>query len=365
MSTIAVNQITDTSGLLAPTFPPGSAQLNPMAGRDDEIINGDFGVWQRGTSFATSVYGADRWVNGFLGGAVTQSRQAFALGDTLGVNNPIYYLRQAVSGQTLTSQYAVTEQRIEGVRTYAGQTITILGWARRSSGAGNITVECAQSFGSGGVPTPSIPVQGISPTTISLTGSWAPFAAVITVPSITGKTLGTDGKDHLAIRFWSSAGSDYNTITNSIGNQTIGVDLWGIHVRYGTWTSAATADYRPRDPGTELTLCYRYYQVINLARMNGTTYIPNGDTRARFDYLMPMRVPPLLSQSGTMNVIASGATADIINIGLGAITLGSGGVGGGTIISIANYAAFSAAGGVMTWGDNGGGAFTVYAEAEI
>ena len=37
MSTIAVNQITDTSGLSAPMFPPGSAQLNPMAGREDKI----------------------------------------------------------------------------------------------------------------------------------------------------------------------------------------------------------------------------------------------------------------------------------------------------------------------------------------
>ena len=267
MSTIAVNQITDSSGLSAPVFPPGSAQLNPMAGREDEIINGDFSVWQRGTTFSTAVYGADRWLNSFIGGTVTQSRQSFALGDNLGTLglNPTFFLRQTVSGQTLTSHFATILQRIESVRSYAGQTITVLGWARRSSGStGNIVAEGLQNFGSGS----AFPEVYFSPTTISLTTSWAPFAVVLNVPSIVGKTLGT-ANDHFGIQFFASAGADYAARANALGLQAIGVDLWGIHIRYGTWTAAATTDYRQRDPGTELLLCQRYYETGDIGTDGG------------------------------------------------------------------------------------------------
>lgn len=231
--------------------------LSPLRGIENRVINGAFDFWQRGTSFTALGYGADRWVNDLVGGTVTMSRQSFTLGDTLGNNSPTYFLRQSVSGQSLASHYAFTGQKVEGVRSYAGQTVTVLGWARRSSGTGNMAVECYQWFGTGG--SPSALVQGISPTTVTLTGSWAPFAAVITVPSISGKTLGTDGMDHLGLRIWTSAGSDFNARTNSLGLQTIGVDLWGIHIKVGTHTVDATSLYRQPELGPELARCQRYF----------------------------------------------------------------------------------------------------------
>ena len=238
-----------------------AAQLNSSSedvNSENRIINGDFGVWQRATSGTANGYtAADRWGNVFVGGTVTQARQAFALGDALGLTQPIYSLRQTVSGQTLSTQYANTVQRIEGVRSYAGQTITVLGWVKVTSGTANMAVEAVQNFGTGG--SPSANVNGISPTTVALTTSWAPFAVVMAIPSVSGKTLGSGNNDYLALNFWTSAGSDYNARTNSLGLQTIGVDLWGIHIRVGTWTAADAALYRPRDPGTEFSLCQRYY----------------------------------------------------------------------------------------------------------
>lgn len=237
---------------------------------ENRIINGDFGIWQRATSSTSAGYvAADRWVNSLSGGTVTQSRQSFALGDALGATQPAFYLRQTVSGQTLASQFAQTVQRIENVRSYAGQTVTVLGWTRRSSGTGNMAIDATQSFGTGG--SPSALVSGISPTSITLTGSWAPFAAVLTFPSISGKTLGTNSDDSAVINFWASAGSDFNARTNSLGLQTIGVDLWGVHIRVGTWAATDAALYRPRDIGTELTLCQRYYEVFSAtAGINGS-----------------------------------------------------------------------------------------------
>jgi len=267
MSQLRTNAILDASGGTTATvngIPLRPGVLDP----ENRIINGAFDFWQRGTSFTASAYGADRWLNGVSGGTVTMSRQAFSVGDTLGNNNPTYFARQTVSGQTLTSNLALIQQRFEGVRTYAGQTITVLGWAKRSSGSGNMAVEMAQTFGTGGSPSADVTGTG---QTVTLTGSWAPFAVTFSVPSITGKTLGTNGNDYSNINFWTSAGSDYNARTNSLGLQTIGVDLWGIHIKQGTHTTSAVDLYRQPELGPELARCQRYYE-----RFGPNTYIGIG-----------------------------------------------------------------------------------------
>ena len=285
-------------------------QLNNSAedvNSENRIINGDMGVWQRGTSGATSGYvAADRWLNAFIGGTGTQSRQGFALGDSLGATQPTYFLRQTVSGQTLAAHYAQTVQRIEGVRSYAGQTITVMGWAKVASGTANMAVEGAQEFGTGG--SPSATVTSINPTTVSLGAAWAPFAVVMNIPSITGKTLGANGNDRLALAFWTSAGSDWNARTNSLGLQTIGVDLWGIHIRVGTWTAADAALYRPRDPGTELALCQRYFFGPYTLDMLGRGYDAAEGLRINLLWPTAMRATPsftLSTNTGGVVVVAT------------------------------------------------------------
>lgn len=259
MSTLRTNAILDASGGTTATvngIPLRPGVLDP----ENRIINGAFDFWQRGTSTTATAYAADRWINVGVNGTVTQSRQSFTLGDTLGNNSPTFFLRQTVSGQSGTNSLALTAQRVESVRSYAGQTITVLGWARRSSGSGNMVVEGTQNFGTGG--SPSADVTGISPTTVTLTSSWTPFAATLTVPSISGKTLGTSGSDQFAVVFWTSAGSDFNSRANSLGIQTIGVDLWGIHIKQGTHTTSAVYLYRQPELGPELARCQRYCVVM-------------------------------------------------------------------------------------------------------
>jgi hypothetical protein len=259
MSTLNVNTIRNEAGTGAPDFPNGVSipATNALPDPDNRIINGAFDFWQRGTSSTSGGYAtADRWRSDVVGGTVTTSRQSFAVGDTLGFNSPTFFARQAVSGQSLSSHAGLIQQRIEGVRSYAGETITILGWARRSSGTGNVALEVDQFFGSGGSPSAGVTGTG---QTITLTGSWAAFAVTVAVPSITGKTLGTNGDDFLSVNFWTSAGSNFNARTNSLGLQTIGVDLWGIHIKRGTHTAAATEFYKAPELGPELARCQRYF----------------------------------------------------------------------------------------------------------
>jgi hypothetical protein len=135
----------------------------------------------------------------------------------------------------------------------------------------------------------------------------------------------------------------------------------GVQLEQGT--QATSFDYRPI--GTEFLLCQRYFQIMDLRRATGVTYTPNGDTRANFIYPVPPRSTPTLTQSGTMNVISFGSNGSVINVDLGAINLSSNLARSFSIGGIANFAAFSGAGETMSWGDNGGGAFTVFVDAEL
>ena len=231
--------------------------LNSNFYAGNKIINGSFLVWQRGISSTSAGYvAADRWRSEFVGGTVTQSRQLFGLDVTLGVNTPPFYLSYAVTGQTLTTHYAALQQRIEDVRSYAGQTITILGWAARTSGSGNMSVEVEQNFGSGGSPSAFVStVAG----TVTLSPIITPFAITVDVPNIVGKTFGSDGNSSLRINFWISAGSTLDARSNSLGLQTMTLGLWGIHIVTGAVPASVTEQYIAPTAEEELQKCRRYY----------------------------------------------------------------------------------------------------------
>jgi hypothetical protein len=286
MSTLRANAILDAAGGNTATIngiPLRQGVLDP----ENLIINGAFDFWQRGTLKTSPGYLADRWTNDLNGGTVIQSQQSFAVGDVLGSNNPRFYINQNVSGQTLSSHFANFSQRIEGVRSYAGQTITVLGWARRGGGSGNMAVEADQNFGTGG--SPSATVNAISPTTVTLTESFAPFAAVMNIPSIAGKTIGTNSNDSLDLNFWLSAGSDFNGRTNSLGLQAILVHLWGIHIKLGTHTTDAVNLYKEPELSPEFARCQRYYELV------GITATTTGQYNNSLSYAVTKRAKPTLS----------------------------------------------------------------------
>jgi hypothetical protein len=296
MSTLKVDNIIDSEG--GNTTSINGISLNSgMLNSDNRIINGTFDIWQRGTTFTTAGYSADRWSNSFSGGTVTTSRLSFEnSGTVLGTNCPSFYLRQSVSGQTTSAQYAAVVQLIEGARSYAGQTITVLGWARRASGSGNMAIEAVQNFGTGGSPSAQVYIPG---QTIPLTDSFAPFAITMQIPSFTGKSLGSAGNDNLQFTFWTSAGSDYNVRSNSLGLQTIAVDLWGIHIRIGAHTTSAVNLYRAPTAADEFIRCLRYYWFTS------GIYFPS-TTAQRVSFPVSMRTAtPIVTWSGTGGTISN------------------------------------------------------------
>jgi hypothetical protein len=264
------------------------ANLNggPLAGFRNRIINGNFDFWQRGTSFTGSEYGADRWGHGRIGTTHTVTRQSFTLGQTAVPNEPTYFCRTVVTSVAGAGNISQLFQRVEDVRTFAGKQVTVSFWAKVDA-TKNISIELIQYFGTGG--SPSAEVTSIGVTKVSVGTSWQKVTVTTTLPSISGKTLGTDGNHQTALNIYFDAGSDFNARTDSLGQQSGTFDIAQVQLEPG----AAATPFEQRPIGTELALCQRYYSILDkvaLARWTaGGTY---GGGVTYFTYPQTMRTTP-------------------------------------------------------------------------
>jgi hypothetical protein len=225
-----------------------------QAGKN-KIINGDFNIWQRGTSFnTTGAYTADRFRLDFGGTAAsaTVTQQTFTPGSApVNGYEGKYFSQVATTAGSDTGSYITYEQRIEDVQTFAGQTVTISLWAKATSGTPKLGLELIQGFGSGG----SAAVFGIGSTTVTLSTSWERYSFVYSVPSISGKTIGTSS--NLVINFWLSNGSTLSSRSGNPGLQSNTFQFWGVQVEYGSKATpfqTATGTLQG-----ELAACQRYY----------------------------------------------------------------------------------------------------------
>lgn len=234
----------------------GSSALLPAGlGFRNKIINGGFDIWQRGpTPPYGNDYTADRWLGQLSGMGINwlATRQAFTAGNAISGQEPPYFLRQTVTsaGFDGASTYISFEQRIEDVRTCAGQNMSVSFYAKSNSGTKNLGIDLYQNFGTSG----STSVQGIGAKKVTLTTSWQKFTITTIVPSISGKTV--NANSYLALRFWLSAGTDYNAYNGSLGYQETGTfDFWGVQVEQ----NLQPTPFEQRPIGVELALCQRYY----------------------------------------------------------------------------------------------------------
>ena len=91
---------------------PASVQAGSVF-RKNVIINGNFDVWQRGTSLAAGAatrYLADRFATGSSGSTVAPSQQAFTLGQTTVPGEPAYFHRTVVASVAAAGNYALFAQ---------------------------------------------------------------------------------------------------------------------------------------------------------------------------------------------------------------------------------------------------------------
>lgn len=220
-----------------------AAERGYQATRKNLLINGNFDIWQRGTSGGFGYTCVDRWqLAADGGGTFTVSRQAFSLGQTDVPGEPTYFTRVNCSVAQTGGTYNVFTQRVEDVRVTAGRTVTVSLWAKGNAGGEDFQCNLVQYFGSGGSPSSSVFNTIISST--SLTTSWQKFTGTVTMPSISGKTLGTN--------------DNHSTTLDILGpiNTTHQFDVAQVQVEI----SDHATDFEYRTFDEELSMCQRYYR---------------------------------------------------------------------------------------------------------
>lgn len=258
-TTIYCNGTSFYTGPVAGSITGESLNGGPLGGTLNAVINGGFDVAKRGTTLAAGTgfkYMTDRWARVSAGSTLAYARQSFATGVTMPPGNPRYHGRFTVVSVASATNYAAIYHAMEDVKTYAGKTVTVTFYAKADA-AKNIGFELYQWFGLGG--SPSSAVTGIGAQQCALTTSWQRFDIVVAVPSISGKTRGTDNNDHLELVFWFDAGSTFASRASSIGQQSGTYDIARVSVREGDCRNEVDP-FCPRHIEQEEDLCARYFQ---------------------------------------------------------------------------------------------------------
>lgn len=230
----------------------------------NRIINGNFDIYQRGnpgTITNSAAYTADRWICSSAGAGVTSNwgLGASALGEV--PDSRMFLGFNVVAGVSS----AWVGQYIERVNTFAGGKATVSFWMRSGVAGKKVGLMIQQHFGSGG----SALVQVTAPP-ITLTTKFTKYAVTFDVPSIVGKTLGTN--DALLLAFFYS-----DDRPGLFGGQLIGqtglFELAQVQMERGD--KANDFDWRPF--GQELALCQRYFcKSYDLGTKPGTPNSDNG-----------------------------------------------------------------------------------------
>lgn len=220
----------------------------------NRIINGDFRIWQRGTNFPAATgqrYTADRWQGNGTGSTLWVQRVDVPPGGgTVPILKDAKYMLQAiVSSVAGAGNFALVQQRIEGLRPLSGKTLCVSFKAKASADNFKIGVEFQQSFGPGG--SPGVDTLGGS---VTLGVDWKQYTVVIPVPSVVGKTM-TDG-DYLQLSFWLDAGANFAARSFGAGQKSGTVSITEVQVEDG----GVATGFEQRPDATELVLCQRYYE---------------------------------------------------------------------------------------------------------
>ena len=319
----SASDINDTNG----TINLLGASVAYTAGKN-KLINGDFYINQRNftSNTTTGAYNFDRWLQLNSGGSFTLTPQTFTAGTApVAGYEGKNYLQAVVASQSGTGDYAVVMQRIENARTFAGQTVAFSFWAKATSGTPKVALEVSQSFGVSGS---SATYTAMGAVTIST--SWARYTITGTVPSISGKTVGT-ANDCLEIFLWCSGGSTFASRASSIGLQNNTFQFWGVQMENGsTATAFQTAT------GTiqgELAACQRYYYRTSPTGGSGYGYlsetgIATSTTKVRVSVRLPvtMRTGITSVDFSTIIVFDTVTTTAVTAVALLYETSNSGGI---------------------------------------
>jgi len=235
----------------------GSADAGGLTGRN-LIINGAMQVVQRGTSFTSSGYTLDRFYVNLSGATATTTSENVTVGGESGL--PVQFTKYLKFDVSTGDNNAAIWHKVEDVTSVPEGEVTLSFYAKGTNpNGGSVMVYASQIFGSGG----SSEVAVTSPhENITLTSSWQRFEITLDVPSLSGKTIGTNSYFWIII---GQPGGDTST-------DDWALDITGLQLEVGD----KATPFEHRSYGDELARCQRYYYVLGDGSIQSSSKLGNG-----------------------------------------------------------------------------------------
>jgi hypothetical protein len=282
------------------------------------IMNGNFDIWQRGTTATNPTNAtfptADRFLvnisnTGTLPTSIIHSRENITPGD---IPTGSFYMHRvttngAGSGFGINDYYAPLRQKIEYGTRYLcglGKQVTVSFYARSSISGKKMGINLYQDYGTGGSPSS---VEVLTGNTWTLTSSWVKYSFTFNTNTLVGKTFGTNNNDNLSFQNYIEWGSGIAPTLGTTGAETFGgsgnIDISQIQVCSGS----VALPFQPKSYVEELALCQRYYFASmpdNSASSAFFVKAANNDCAGFAGFPVTMRIAP------TNVHVWNGATVD-------------------------------------------------------
>jgi len=267
----------------------------------NQITNPYFQVHQRTTSpshvgaSADVSYHVDRW----------QLASSLGVGNTCSVTRVTSTWTPRGLGVAITlsgtlsgaGNYALYGQRIEFPRAFSGKTVSVK--IRMKSGLGSeVAVELYRSYGTGGSPSTA---ETLDTQKVTTTTGFVDYELQFDVPDDSAKTYGTNLDGYLGLFLWFSAGSTWDSRSDTLGHQAD--DTWtieGVQLEI----SARSTDWEFRPLSVEELMCFRFYR--RLGRGTAVYHISSTSTRVYGTLQPPMREAPAFTLNTSAPVIGTG-----------------------------------------------------------
>ncbi len=307
MSNLSVNTITNAAG-------GNTAQINGMTptaqslqGFRNRLFNGSYAVAQRGTTFASGsnnddTYNLDRWY------VLSDGNDAVDITQNTAAAPPEQKFCIALDVETVNKKFGVA-QIIENINCadLQGQTVTVSFQAKVSATTKLDNVKCAIVAWSGTADSVTSDIisawgaEGTNPTLIAnatyentpanlnVTTSWATYT--VSAPIDTAST------NNVIVFIWSD-----------VTDTTAGDFLYLAGVQLEAGSVATPFERRPY--GTELNLCYRYFQKFQGVGVddNWASGIAYTSTLGicPFIWSPQLRAQPTITTSGNFETLGNG-----------------------------------------------------------
>jgi len=352
--------IDGTSGITTPMY-GGAITANavtPSVNMKSRIINGAMVIDQRAAGASTTVttggyFSCDRWqVGSSQSSKFSIQQNAGSVTPPAGFTNYLGITSLAATTVGSTDTFYIVQQ-IEGYNiadlnwgTANAKTVTLSFWVRSS-----LTGTFSGSFYNGAANR-----SYVFSYTISSANTWQQIS--VTIAGDTTGTWNTGNTAGIGVVFSLGYGSTYSTTAGSwnanfYGAATGAVNvvstngatfyITGVQLEVGS--TATSFDYRPY--GTELGLCYRYFESSNAT--GSFPYMPmtgysGSQIYGNYTYKVTKRGTPSIQFAGTWDILYNSAgrtftsiTTDGIAINNVALVLnGSGWAGGGAVFCANN-----------------------------